>query len=300
MENNIDKNKLNESLNSLLELFDESEMILKGPALPSTSINKSENNFENLVEKIANKTLDQENIIPLEIPNPSSNSNLSQMEGLSLSQRLKARLSESKIQNTQKNQNLENKDIDLSQLSYNELASYVMKCTHCKECSNRQNVLFGEGKLPSRLMVIGEGPGGRENATGRLFVGPSGDFLSKWLASIHLDMREDVYLSNIVKCWSGTNPLSESANYCKRYLERQIDFVKPQAILILGKVAANSLLNNQLPLNQMREKPLNYKNIPVIVTYHPAAVLRNEEWKRPVWNDLKHLASILHIDLSRR
>jgi DNA polymerase len=254
------------------------------------------------------------------------------MAGLSLSQRLKAKLNSAKSQDTSSEQNKERvpnnnssqepslasrltqapqinnnpkrkgfgNAFDASKASYQELHDYVMNCTHCNECSNRLNVLFGEGKLPSRLMVIGEGPGRSEDATGRLFVGPSGDFLSKWLSSIHLNMREDVYLSNIVKCFSGTNPTPQRANYCKQFLERQIDFVKPDALLVLGKVAANSLLNNELPLNQMREKDLSFKGIPVVVTYHPAAVLRNEQWKRPVWNDLKRTASILQIDLTRR
>jgi DNA polymerase len=339
--NNIDKKKLNESLNTLLNLFDESEGVLKGDVLPSNPIQKTNYNFEDLVENIANGTLNTEKT------NQENQNNLTssideerEMAGLPLSQRLKAKLNRAKSQNDGSTSNNENQsnlnnnrlpqndslvsrlastqqqridnqraqndinnsqnNFDVSNASYNDLQNYVMNCTHCPECNNRLHVLFGEGKLPSRLMVIGEGPGRSENATGRLFVGPSGDFLSKWLSSIHLNMREDVYLSNIVKCWSGTNPLPQSANYCKRYLERQIEFVKPEAILILGKVAANSLLNNQLPLNQMRNVDLKYNNIPVVVTYHPAAVLRNEQWKRPVWNDLKRIASMLNINLNRR
>lgn len=357
MESNssIDKKKIDESLKNLLNLFDESEAILKGIALPTKPIQKNEYNLNELVENIADGkvSLIQENSSK-EIGAPSASDDDRMMAGLSLSERLKAKLNASKSQNSnfepnrgsvsnkttsknnsfneksfssrlasnQKTQNnldsninnLTNKNyqkqksdniqignnVNLTNSTYNELHDYVMNCTHCPECSNRQNVLFGEGKIPSRLIVIGEGPGKNEDSTGRLFVGPSGVFLDKWLAGIHLNMRDDVYLSNIVKCFSGTNPTLKRANYCKIYLEKQIDFVKPEAILVLGKVAANSLLNNELPLNQMRERVLNYKGIPVVVTYHPAAVLRNEQWKRPVWNDLKQIASILNIDLQRR
>lgn len=342
---NIDKKKINESLNSLLTLFYESEAILKGNALPTNPFQKAEYNLDELVENIATGNISQHKTVLPKEKNGTSIDEDRKMAGLSLSQRLKAKLNASKEQamnseqnrgmvptNAQSNVNNSSQEpsfasrmaltqqqhinhnnsnstvnqmgainnFDASKASYQELNDYVMNCTHCSECSNRHNVLFGEGKLPSRLMVIGEGPGRSEDATGNLFVGPSGDFLFKWLSGIHLNMREDVYLSNIVKCYGGTNPTPQRANYCKSFLERQIDFVKPEAILILGKVAANSLLNNELPLNQMREKDLSYKGIPVVVTYHPAAVLRNEQWKRPVWNDLKRIASILNIDLKRR
>lgn len=349
---NIDKKKINESLNTLLTLFDESEAVLKGSVLPTNPIQKTEYNLEELVENIASGKISHHKDDSTKENNLISSNDEKQMAGLSLSQRLKAKLNASKAQGTNsektramasdnasfnknnssqgpsfasrlaltkqqrniKNQNtpinigaMNNSNqmgmpnnFDVSKASYRELHDYVMNCTYCSECSNRLNVLFGEGKLPSRLMVIGEGPGKYEDSTGRLFVGPSGDFLKTWLSSIHLDMREDVYLSNIVKCFSGTNPTPQRANYCRNFLDRQIDFVKPEAILILGKIAANSLLDNELPLNQMREKNLSFKGIPVVVTYHPAAVLRNEQWKRPVWNDLKQIASILNINLKRR
>jgi len=320
---NIDKEQLKKSLNAMLSLFDESEAVLKGNALPQSSIKSKSVDLDALVDNIADGK-----ILSADSPSVDASSNsVAEEEGLSLSERLSRRLMTKKSQNpghaapsNNQNQNsrseynsnrfnvnqaqsnskissqpnlinpvMNQSSKPISNMSFEELKQTVMNCKECSECSNRKNVLFGEGPVPSRLMVIGEGPGRHEDASGRLFVGPSGDFLYKWLKSINLDMRGDVYLSNIVKCFSGTNPTP-----------RQIDFVRPQAILVLGKVAANSLFNNENSLTSMRENVLNYKNIPVIVTYHPAAVLRNETWKRPVWEDLKRLAYILNNNSERR
>jgi DNA polymerase len=331
---NIDKEQLKKSLNAMLSLFDESEAVLKGNALPQSSIKSKSVDLDALVDNIADG-----NILSADSPSvDAASSSIAEEEGLSLSERLSRRLMTKKSQNpipvapsNNQNQNFRreynlnrfnvnqaqsNSKISsqpnlidpvmnqnskpISSMSFEELRHEVLNCKECSECSNRKNVLFGEGPVPSRLMVIGEGPGSHEDSSGRLFVGPSGDFLYKWLKSINLDMRRDVYLSNIVKCFSGTNPTPQRANRCKAYLERQIDFVRPQAILVLGKVAANSLFNNENSLTSMRENVLNYKNIPVIVTYHPAAVLRNETWKRPVWEDLKRLAFILNNNSERR
>lgn len=189
----------------------------------------------------------------------------------------------------------DNEEISVERSTFTQLNDLVNNCNLCNVADKRKNILFGEGPIPARLMVIGEGPGKDEDSTGRLFVGRSGQFLSRWLTAISLNIRKDVYLSNVIKCFSGTNPSKTEVAHCIKYLERQIQFVKPEAILVLGKVAANGLFKTDLPLNQYRGKILRYDNIPVIVTYHPAAVLRNPEWKRPVWEDIKKIATILNL-----
>lgn len=187
--------------------------------------------------------------------------------------------------------------INVENCTFNQLKDLVFNCALCKAKKTRKNILFGEGPIPSRLMIIGEGPGKDEDRTGHLFVGKSGQYLQQWLNAISLDMKKDVYLSNVVKCYSGTNPSSIEVSLCIKYLERQIQFVKPEAILVLGKIAANGLFKEDKPLKDFRGKFLRYKNIPVIVTYHPAAVLRNPQWKRPVWEDIKKIAQVLSLDI---
>ncbi len=182
-----------------------------------------------------------------------------------------------------------------SEKNYFELEKIVLNCTKCIASSTRNSVVFGKGEKPAKLMVIGEGPGKEEDARGDLFVGKSGQYLYKWLHSINVNVDSEVYFTNIVKCFSGSNPTQEIVDSCLPYLERQIELVNPKVILILGKIAANNLFKNELSLNGMREKIHTYKRIPCIVTYHPAAVLRNPTWRRPVWEDLKKVKQLIKI-----
>ena len=137
-------------------------------------------------------------------------------------------------------------------------------------------------------MVIGEGPGEQENLTGRPFVGAAGGLLDKMLAAIHLP-REDIYITNIVKCRPPGNRNPESAERlaCMPYLVEQIQIIQPKMLLILGLVAAQSLLGNDNTLGWHREHSHSFLDIPAYVTYHPAALLRNSNWKRPAWEDLQ-------------
>jgi len=189
--------------------------------------------------------------------------------------------------------NQNKKEID--NLSYNELEGLVLNCNKCYASSIRKSIIFGKGDINPKLMVIGEGPGREEDIHNEIFVGKSGQYLKNWLAAINLSFEKDVYLSNIVKCFSNSNPTKEIVNSCKPYLDRQIELVKPKAILILGKIAANNLLDKNSTMKDLRGNIYTYKKIPCIVTYHPAAVLRNPQWRAPVWQDLQKVEKLYSL-----
>lgn len=182
-----------------------------------------------------------------------------------------------------------------SSTNYQELSNLVINCTNCPAANIRSQSIFSKGDLYPKLMVIGEGPGKEEDFQNELFVGKSGQYLEKWLRAIHLDFNSDIYFTNVVKCYSSSNPTKEMVKSCLPYLQRQIELVNPKTILVLGKIAANALFENELPLKEMRGKITFYKRIPTMVTYHPAAVLRNSSWRKPVWEDLQKLEKIINI-----
>jgi DNA polymerase len=137
-------------------------------------------------------------------------------------------------------------------------------------------------------MFIGEGPGAEEDRQGLPFVGPAGELLTKIVESIGLG-RDQVYIANIVKCRPPGNrdPLPDEVAACRGYLERQIDLVRPRVIVALGRVAAQTLLDSELPLSRLRGRWHSVRGVTVRATYHPAALLRNASWKRPTWEDMK-------------
>ena len=167
------------------------------------------------------------------------------------------------------------------------------KYQDCKKCplyEARNNFCYGNGNANAKLMLIGEGPGADEDATGRVFVGKAGQLLTKMLEAIHLE-REEVYIANIIKCRppNNRNPLPNEINACLPYLEEQIAIIQPKLLLLLGRVAATTLLNRNLSLTKFRENTYSFLGIKTYVTYHPSALLRNEGWKRPTWIDLQKL-----------
>ena len=139
-------------------------------------------------------------------------------------------------------------------------------------------------------MLIGEAPGAEEDAQGLPFVGAAGKLLDKILAAINFK-REDVFIANILKCRPPNNrdPQPAEVEQCQPYLNQQIELIKPKIILLLGRIAAQTLFQTKDSLTSMREKDLQYLGIDVVVTYHPAALLRNPNWKRPAWDDIKKL-----------
>jgi len=183
-----------------------------------------------------------------------------------------------------------------------QLQHLVEGCTKCKLSETRTHTVFGEGVIPARLMVIGEGPGAEEDASGRAFVGKAGKYLDSWLGAISMSRETNVYIANIVKCRppENRNPEGDEVAACLPYLKRQIQLVKPHIILLVGAVACHALLQTPDGVGKLRGRFFRYEGIPVVATYHPAGVLRNEELKRPVWEDLKKVAAYLAIPLNGR
>jgi len=169
-----------------------------------------------------------------------------------------------------------------------QVAELVAECTKCRLCEARRNTVPGEGPDDARLVVVGEGPGKTEDETGRPFVGKAGELLTKILAAIGLE-RERVYICNVVKCRPPENrtPQYDEIAACVPYLFRQIELLAPTVILAMGNTAAQTLLNTKQSLGALRGRVHRFRGIPVIVTYHPAALLRNPNWKKPTWDDVR-------------
>lgn len=171
-----------------------------------------------------------------------------------------------------------------------ELYEATKDCRKCRLGELRKNYVFGEGNEKAKVVVVGEAPGAEEDAQGRPFVGRSGQLLDKILEAVKF-RREEVYICNVVKSRppENRNPLPDEIEACMPYLNRQLEIIKPKIILALGRVAANALLDNKLSMSAMRGKVLKWRNIDVFVTYHPAALLRNPNWKRLCWEDVQLL-----------
>jgi len=175
-----------------------------------------------------------------------------------------------------------------NQKRLNELQQQYSNCTKCSLSQSRHNFVYGEGNPNALAMLIGEGPGEQEDKTGRPFVGAAGQLLDKMLAAINLK-RSDVYIANIVKCRppGNRNPEAEERRACLPYLLEQIQIIQPKLLLLLGLVSAQTLLNNNNTLGWHRGRIHYFMDIPALVTYHPSALLRNPEWKKPAWVDLQ-------------
>ena len=188
---------------------------------------------------------------------------------------------------------------DRLHMSYASLLADSATCRRCGLCSTRKNVVFGTGcKDRPVVMVIGEGPGENEDLQGLPFVGKAGQYLDRWLAAISLSRETNVYITNTVKCRPPQNrdPYPDEKSACNAYLRRQIQLVNPQAILCLGK-PASTLMTGQpdATMGALRGRFFFFDGIPMMCTYHPAAVLRDLSLKRPVWDDLKKLARYLGL-----
>lgn len=175
-------------------------------------------------------------------------------------------------------------------MSLDEFQVTIQDCQKCELGATRKNFVFGVGNPNANLMLIGEAPGEEEDLKGEPFVGKAGQLLDKILAAIGFN-RQEVYIANILKCRPPGNrdPLPEEREVCLPYLLEQIQIIAPRILLLLGKVAAQTLLNSDLTLGQMRSSTHKIQTIPTFVTYHPAALLRNPQWKRPVWEDVQKL-----------
>jgi uracil-DNA glycosylase len=175
-----------------------------------------------------------------------------------------------------------------SQASWAELRVLVGECRACGLCKQRKQAVFGVGSETAPWLFIGEGPGAEEDAQGDPFVGQAGKLLDSMLAAIGCRRGREVYIANVVKCRPPGNrtPTAEEAAACAPFLDRQIELVGPKVIVALGKVAASRLLGTEASLASLRGKVHRYRDIPVVVTYHPAYLLRTLHDKAKAWEDL--------------
>jgi DNA polymerase len=175
-----------------------------------------------------------------------------------------------------------------------EVAERIRTTYCCALGPHRTNAVPGEGNPAAKLFLVGEGPGATEDAQGRPFVGQAGNLLNGILEAIELP-RDSVYITNIVKCRPPQNrkPLPDEIAACIPYLHRQIEIVKPKVILALGGTAGEALLGVRKSLGELRGKVHTYNGIPLVVTYHPAALLRNPHWKKPTWDDVRIARQLL-------
>jgi uracil-DNA glycosylase family 4 len=178
--------------------------------------------------------------------------------------------------------------------SLDAIAQAVHDCRRCPLFSTATQGVPGEGPAAAGVMVVGEAPGANEDATGRPFVGPAGQLLTKILAAVNL-RREDVFICNVMKHRppGNRNPTPDEVAACSPYLTRQIELIRPKVILALGTFAAQTLLATKLSIGKLRGQVHRYHGVPLIVTYHPAALLRNPGWKRPTWEDVQLARRVL-------
>ncbi|NVM57397.1 MAG: uracil-DNA glycosylase, partial [Desulfobacterales bacterium] len=163
-------------------------------------------------------------------------------------------------------------------------------CRRCKLHKGRKHIVFGAGNPQARLVLVGEGPGYEEDVQGIPFVGQAGQLLTRILKAIKLT-RQEVYICNIIKCRppGNRNPEPDEITACIPFLRRQIKAVRPKLICALGTFAAQTLLETNMPISQLRGRFHTYEDIPLLPTYHPAFLLRNPGKKRDVWEDVQKL-----------
>jgi DNA polymerase len=173
-------------------------------------------------------------------------------------------------------------------MDWQQLKSAVAVCTSCVLHKQRHQAVFGVGDERAEWLFVGEGPGAEEDARGEPFVGQAGKLLDNMLAAIGLKRGDNVYIANVVKCRPPGNRTPEpvEANACEPYLARQIGLIKPRLIIALGKVAAQNLLGTEATIASMRGRAHACRGTPMIVTYHPAYLLRNLTDKAKAWEDL--------------
>lgn len=173
-------------------------------------------------------------------------------------------------------------------MAWDELAAAVAACRQCRLCEARKQAVLGVGDINADWLFVGEGPGAEEDQRGEPFVGQAGKLLDNMLAAIDLKRGRNVYIANAVKCRPPENrtPTPEEAAACRPYLERQIELIRPKLIVALGRPAAQTLLQTEIKIAAARGKLHGYRGIPLIVTYHPAYLLRTLPDKAKAWEDL--------------
>ena len=178
--------------------------------------------------------------------------------------------------------------------SLDAIAATVASCKRCPLYATALNPVPGTGNPKADLMIVGEAPGATEDEQGHPFVGAAGQLLTKILGAVDLK-REDVFICNVLKHRppGNRNPMPDEVTACSPYLFRQFELIRPKAILALGTFAAQTLLQTKLSIGKLRSQIHRFHGVPLIVTYHPAALLRNPSWKRPTWEDVQLVRRIL-------
>jgi len=173
-------------------------------------------------------------------------------------------------------------------MAWDQLADTVAACRACKLCSTRRNTVFGVGDPQADWLIVGEAPGENEDLQGEPFVGHAGKLLDNMLRALGLSRREKVYIANVLKCRppGNRNPEPEEVAQCEPFLRRQVALLQPKIIIAMGRFAVQSLLGTTDAIGKLRGQKHEYAGVPVVVTYHPAYLLRNMPDKAKAWADL--------------
>lgn len=174
--------------------------------------------------------------------------------------------------------------------NWEDLEKSILECKKCRLCTNRTNIVFGQGNKKARLMFIGEGPGADEDRQGIPFVGKAGQLMNNAFQALEIN-REDVYIANIVKCRPPSNrvPEDDEAQTCLNYLRNQVILIKPKIIVLLGSTALKNILGKEYGITEVRGNWMEKNGIKYMPTWHPAALLRDENKKIEFWQDLKEV-----------
>lgn len=172
--------------------------------------------------------------------------------------------------------------------NWEDLEKSILECKKCRLCTNRTNIVFGQGNKKARLMFIGEGPGADEDKQGIPFVGKAGQLMNNAFQALEIN-REDVYIANIVKCRPPSNrvPEDDEVQTCLNYLRNQVILIKPKIIVLLGSTALKNILGKEYGITVVRGNWMEKNGIKYMPTWHPAALLRDENKKVEFWQDLK-------------
>ena len=172
--------------------------------------------------------------------------------------------------------------------NWEDLEKSILECKKCRLCTNRTNIVFGQGNKKARLMFIGEGPGADEDKQGIPFVGKAGQLMNNAFQALEIN-REDVYIANIVKCRPPSNrvPEDDEVQTCLNYLRNQVILIKPKIIVLLGSTALKNILGKEYGITAVRGNWMEKNGIKCMPTWHPAALLRDENKKIEFWQDLK-------------
>lgn len=206
------------------------------------------------------------------------------------------------ISNTMNTKENMNNNINIEHVkSLQELNDLIKDCKNCDLGKGRINLVFGKGNPKAKLMIIGEAPGQDEDLKGEPFVGRAGQLLTKILAAINFS-REEVYIANICKCRPPGNRKPNGAEVfaCERYLQKQIELISPNFILLLGLTAADTLFKKTHKMSEIRGKILYYNGIKTLITYHPSALLRNPNWKKDTWVDVQLLRKLYDEEMLKQ